>query len=88
MAANGKIDDLLSVLHVPLLIAYDSEVLAEGFNEEYLDRLRREAGEVYAALEVELGTDFREIRVHIFLIPIECAKTLAGIFEAALRDSS
>lgn len=85
MAANGKIDDLLSVLHVPLLIAYDSEVLATGFSEDYLDGLTLEAERVYAALRKELDADFRDVRIHIFLIPVERADALAGIFEAALR---
>ena len=85
MAANGKIDDLLSVLHIPLLIAYDSEVLAEGFTHDYLDGLRQEANVVSAAIQAELGTDLRDFKIHIFLIPVECADTLSDLFETTLK---
>lgn len=85
MVANGKIDDLLSVLHVPLLIAYDSDVLAEGFTHDYLDGLRQEANEVSAAIQAELDTDLRDFKIHIFLIPVECADTLSGLFETTLK---
>jgi hypothetical protein len=85
MAANGKIDDLLSVLHIPLLIAYDSDVLAEGFTQDYLDGLRQETNEVSAAIQAELDTDLRDFRIHIFLIPVECAETLADLFETTLK---
>src|SRR3546814_18204944 len=86
MAANGKIDDLLSVLHIPLLIAYDSDVLAEGFTHDYLDGLRQEAIEVSAAIQAELDTDLRDFKIHIFLIPVECADTLSGLFDTTLQD--
>jgi hypothetical protein len=85
MAAHGRVDDLLSVLHVPVLIAYDSSVLGGGFSDNYLEDLRTEAEDIYKDLKSELQTDFRDVRIHIFLIPVECAGTLARAFEAALR---
>lgn len=85
MAAHGKVDDLLSVLHVPVLIAYDSSVLRGGFSDKYLEGLQIEAEGIYEALKSELETEFRNVRIHIFLIPVECAATLAHAFEAALR---
>lgn len=85
MAANGKIDDLLSVLHVPILIAYDSEVLSNGFTDEYVDHLRNEAELMYEAVKAGVSPDFRDIKIHIFLVPVECAGTLERTFDAALR---
>lgn len=85
MAANGKIDDLLSVLHVPLLIAYDSDVLSSGFTEAYIEGLRKEAVGIYDSVKAGLDSDFRDIKIHIFLIPVECADTLTRTFDAALR---
>lgn len=84
MAAHGRIDDLLAVLHVPLLVAYDSAILAGGFSDNYLEGLRAEAESIYADLKNGLQTDFRDIRIHIFLIPVECADTLARTFGSAL----
>ena len=86
MTANGKIDDLLSVLHVPILIAYDSDVLSQGFTEDYIDHLRIEADGVYEGVKESVSSDFRDIRVHIFLVPLECADALTQTFDAALRQ--
>ena len=85
MAANGKIDDLLSVLHVPILIAYDSDVLSVGFTEEYIEHLRDEAERMYEAVKASVSSEFRDIKIHIFLVPVECADTLTRTFDAALR---
>jgi hypothetical protein len=85
MVANGKIDDLLSVLHVPILIAYDSDVLSIGFTDEYIEHLRHEADGMYEAVKAGVSSDFRDIRIHIFLVPVECADTLTRTFDAALR---
>lgn len=87
MAANGKIDDLLSVLHVPLLIAYDSEVLSSGFSETYIEGLREEAESMYTSMKSKLDSEFRDIKIHIFLIPVECAATLVSTFGAALKGT-
>lgn len=85
MAAHGRVDDLLAVLHVPLLIAYDSATLGRGFSADYLEGLRAEAEGIYEKLKAELHVDFGDVRIHIFLIPVECAATLARAFETALR---
>lgn len=85
MTANGKIDDLLSVLHVPILIAYDSEVLSVGFTDEYIDNLSNEADALYEAIKAGVSSEFRDIKIHIFLVPVECADTLTRTFDTALR---
>lgn len=85
MAANGKVDDLLSVLHVPILIAYDSDVLSSGFTDEYVKHLRDEAEDIYEAVKEDVALEFRDINIHIFLVPVECADTLARTFDVALR---
>lgn len=85
MAVNGKIDDLLSVLHVPLLIAYESDVLSGGFSEAYVEGLREEAEGIYDSMKAGLDSEFRDIKIHIFLIPVECAETLMSTFDATLR---
>ena len=85
IAANGKVDDLLSVLHVPILIAYDSDALSSGFTDKYVENLRDEAERIYEAVKAGVSADFRDIKIHIFLVPVECADTLKQTFDAALR---
>ncbi|WP_346910911.1 Hachiman antiphage defense system protein HamA [uncultured Roseibium sp.] len=87
MAAHGKIDDLLSVLHVPILIAYDSAVLSTGFTADYIDHLRDEADEMYEAVKTGVSSEFRDFRIHIFLVPVECIDTLTRMFNDALRHN-
>jgi hypothetical protein len=85
MAANGKVEDLLSVMHVPILIAYDSDVLSAGFTDDYVSQLRNEAEALYEAVKIGFASEFLNIKIHIFLVPIECADTLTRTFDAALR---
>ncbi|WP_109450893.1 Hachiman antiphage defense system protein HamA [Azospirillum sp. TSH64] len=86
MHPNGKVDDLLSVLHIPILIAYDSDVLSKGYVDDYLNGITEEAKEIYDSLKRNLEPEFRDMRIHIFLVPIECAKSLAISFESTLRS--
>lgn len=71
LSANGKIEDLRKCLHCPVLIAYDSTVLNAGFSEDYLLELREEVVEQYDLLKSELTPGLNDVRIHIFLIPVE-----------------
>lgn len=86
LSPTGKIDDLLAVMHVPVLLAYDSEILAQGFDTEYEDKLRNEAISAYEDIKSRLGHELREVRVHIFLVPVECAATLVATVDQKLRE--
>jgi hypothetical protein len=85
MHPNGKVEDLLAVMHVPILIAYDSDILSGGYSDDYVAGMTDEATKIYDDLKRDLDADFRDIRIHVFLVPVECAKTLSGRFEATLR---
>lgn len=85
MGVNGKVEDLLSVLHVPILIAYDSDILSAGFSSDYVSKLRDEAETLYDAVKTGLALEFVDIKIHIFLVPVECAGTLTRAFDAAIR---
>jgi len=80
----SPVDDLLEVLCVPILIGYDSSVLSAGFDASYRDRLIEELLERYAQLKLNLPDAIAEIRVHVFLVPIECVATLLQQFVARL----
>ncbi len=68
--SNGApIDDLIEALCIPVLIAYDSAVLAGGYIAEYRARLIDEVTSAYAASKSDLPGDIKMVKVHIFLVP-------------------
>lgn len=85
LSANGKIEDLRKCLHCPVLIAYDSTVLNAGFSEDYLLELREEVVEQYDLLKSELTPGLNDVRIHIFLIPVEKPSELISNFGKRLR---
>jgi Cap4 SAVED domain/Cap4 dsDNA endonuclease len=83
---NSPVDDLMEVLCIPILVAYDSVVLSGGFAADYRDRLIVEVTERYSLIKPMLPGAVERIRVHIFLIPIECVTTLAEQFGRKITD--
>jgi len=83
--AMAKTSDLLRVLRLPLLIAYDSATLSPGLAPDYVDHLRAEVDAEYTRIKSQLGSELERVEVAMFLVPIECADTLAVEFEKRLR---
>ncbi|WP_343061258.1 dsDNA nuclease domain-containing protein [Novosphingobium flavum] len=81
----AKTSDLLRVLRLPVLIAYDSATLSPGFAPGYVERLRKEVDVEYARIKTQLGHELDRVEVAMFLVPVECADTLAIEFEKRLR---
>lgn len=77
---NSPIDDLMEVLCIPILVAYDSAVLSGGFTPDYKVKLITEVTERYALIKPLLPAAVEQLRVHIFLVPIECVTILAHEF--------
>lgn len=77
---HAPIDDLIQSLCLPVLIAYDSGVLNNGFAEDYRTKLITEVTERYIHLKAILPAVVTSIRVHMFLIPVECTATLTQQF--------
>lgn len=84
---HAKMEDLLRVLRVPVLVAYDSEVIGRGFDPTYLEPLRLEVEEAYQDIKGRFSPAVETAHIHIFLIPIECAETLLSTFSRLLRGS-
>lgn len=82
---SGKIADFLSVLKLPILVAYDSEVIKQGFEPSYLAKLVDEVTTAYNKLKAKLNGTLKEFEIIIFLIPVECTATLASEFGKKLR---
>lgn len=80
LANNAKLEDLLKVLCFPIMLAYDSTTLSKGFSENYLDLLKVEIIEIYQKITSKFSGKIDKIKVVVFLVPIECAKTLAENF--------
>lgn len=77
---HTPVDELMKVLCVPILVAYDSEVLGRGFAKEYRDHLIKEIAARYAAIEPRFPVVLAALKVHVFFVPIECVATLARQF--------
>lgn len=85
LSATGKTSDLLNVMRLPLLVAYDSATLGAGFDTDYLENLKEEVESEYARIKVLLGDELTSVQIALFLVPVECAATLAQDFEKKLR---
>lgn len=82
---SAKTSDLLRVLRLPVLIAYDSATLSPGFDPEYVKQLREEVELEYERIKTRLGRELDKVEVALFLVPVECADTLATEFEKRMR---
>lgn len=80
LSKYSPIDDLLDVLCIPILIGYDSTVLADGFSSDYRERLTVEIIDFYQRLKTQLPGAVSEIQVHVFLVPIKSVDTLIQQF--------
>lgn len=85
LGSTCKTSDLLKVIRLPILMAYDSATLGGGFDETYLTLLKREVRDEYDRIIARIGVELRNVEVALFLVPVECAATLARTFEMRLR---
>jgi len=66
-------------------VAYDSATLNAGFDANYLQNLKDEVEKEYNRIKTLLDGDLTSVRISLFLVPVECAETLAHDFENKLR---
>ncbi len=88
LARNTPIDDLIDVICIPVLLAYDSAVLSSGYDAGDKPKLIEEVTRVYEGLKPRLPTSLQPMKVHIFLIPTECVKTLTEQFAQLMQASA
>ncbi|MBB2697491.1 DUF1837 domain-containing protein [Rhizobium phaseoli] len=81
----AKLDDLIRILNIPVLVAYDSSVLEAGFAVDYVDKLKTEVADSYLELKSKLSLRLTDIRVHVFLVPIYDSVQLADNFKRSLE---
>lgn len=81
---NSKLDEFLKVLRVPILIAYDSDVVGCGESSDYVENLICEVDARYTKMKSALPENMQDVEVCIFLIPVECVVALAASFKGHL----
>ncbi|MBY6067668.1 DUF1837 domain-containing protein [Leisingera aquaemixtae] len=84
LSKYAKMDEFLNALRIPILLAYDSEIIAKGELPGYVEELKKEAEGLYAELKRSSPAELKDIPVHIFLVPIKCAVSLVNTFREGL----
>ena len=85
---NAPTQDMLKVLCFPVLLAYDSEVLAGGFLADYVANLKTEVTQHYKTLLSTLPSKIQQVRVVVFLVPMESIRQLVQKFDSLCRAAS
>jgi len=85
LSETGKTADLSKIMRLPFLVAYDSETLGAGFDPNYLETLKDEVEKEYARIKALMSSDLDSVQISLFLVPVDCADTLAQDFEKKLR---
>ncbi|MBX5213696.1 DUF1837 domain-containing protein [Rhizobium sp. NLR10a] len=82
----AKLDDLIRVLNIPVLVAYDSSVLEAGFAVDYAEKLTTEVAHSYLDFKSKLSSKLADIQVHVFLVPIYDSVQLTENFKLSLES--
>lgn len=85
LSRTGKTSELLKVIRLPILVAYDSETLNGGFDPDYVASLQSEVQTEFGRIKTRIGRELDNVEVSLFLVPIECSTTLGQDFEKKLR---
>lgn len=79
---NSPIDDMLNILCFPILLTYDSAALSSGWFVNYVDNLKKEIETHFSAFTSELSENIKQVKVLIFLVPMESIELLTKAFNA------
>lgn len=77
---NSTVDEMLEVLCFPVLLTYDSEALSSGWLATYVNNLKTEIIAHYGRLISQLPMNIEQIKVAIFLVPMESVAKLVNAF--------
>ncbi|WP_243411054.1 MULTISPECIES: HamA C-terminal domain-containing protein [Pectobacterium] len=79
---NSPVDDMLNILCFPVLLAYDSAALSSGWLADYVDNLKIEIETHFNTFTSELPENIKQVKVLIFLVPMESIEHLITAFNA------
>lgn len=82
---NAPADAMLKILCFPVLLAYDSEALSSGYLSDYIDKLKREINTHYSALKNQLPRKVAQIKIAVFLVPMESVEKLVEEFNSRCK---
>lgn len=84
---STSLDEVFSVLHVPVLLTYDSQALSRHseHSDEYFEELRVEAEAAWHRFSGGMK-DFGQIVVHLVLVPLYTKETLIEILHEKLKS--
>ncbi|UYW31251.1 dsDNA nuclease domain-containing protein [Methylorubrum extorquens] len=82
---NSKLQDLLKVIRLPLLVAYDSTIIGAGYCSDYVAKLTNEVSLAYEALKPNFIPELASVQVNVFLIPIEDAQAIVAKLHTTLE---
>ncbi|PTB84315.1 hypothetical protein C9985_00135 [Marinobacter vinifirmus] len=86
LRGSAPISELLANACFPLLIAYDSEVIADG-NNDYREKIEAEAKLLYEQIKANLKSNLSKVRVVVYLVPMDSVDTLVDNFKTILNVS-
>ncbi|MCK6859558.1 Hachiman antiphage defense system protein HamA [Enterobacter bugandensis] len=73
---------LTNILCFPILLTYDSAALSSGWFVNYVDNLKKEIETHFSAFTSELSENIKQVKVLIFLVPMESIELLTKAFNA------
>ncbi|WP_227542075.1 dsDNA nuclease domain-containing protein [Klebsiella pneumoniae] len=79
---NSPVDDMLNILCFPILLTYDSAALSSGWLADYVDNLKIEIETHFSTFTSELPENIKQVKVLIFLVPMESIEHLTNAFNA------
>ncbi|HBM3221017.1 TPA: DUF4297 domain-containing protein [Klebsiella oxytoca] len=79
---NSPVDDMLNILCFPILLTYDSAALSSGWFVNYVDNLKKEIEDHFSTFTSELSENIKQVKVLIFLVPMESIEHLTKAFNA------
>ncbi|EMY3532993.1 hypothetical protein AXW37_03860 [Yersinia ruckeri] len=82
---NSPAQEMLRVMCFPILLAYDSDVLGKGYVSDYIDHLKNEIIDHYTALISKLPPKVIQVKIAIFLLPIESIQSLITEFNSLCK---
>lgn len=78
---HAPIDEFANVLSIAIMVAYDSNALKLGFSDDYKEKLMQEIDSKFRLMSAIISSKLKQVKVHIFFIPVEQADTLIHHFE-------
>jgi hypothetical protein len=76
LLSNSPIDHFVSVLRLPIMVAYDSKILCSGFCKDYRDKLMEEVELQFNEMLKSSPSSIEIVKIHIIFVPIDSISSL------------